>query len=88
MGDGYPLGATHASLLTVLTPPGQPDWTGCGRLSRSGFVSGHDVSRADKANKTHRVLAPEALLLVAESHYPEFFRSLWRPVLPSHLDCG
>ena len=48
------------------------------KLVREGFVSGHDFSRADKANKMNRALAPEACLSGLLPKDGAFFRSLLR----------
>jgi hypothetical protein len=44
-----------------------------------GFVSGHDFSRADKANRMSWALAPAKARYAILTHRLEFFRSLFCP---------
>jgi hypothetical protein len=49
------------------------------KLNRSGFVTGHGFSRADKASRMNRALAPANLSLAEFAFYSDFFRSLFSP---------
>jgi hypothetical protein len=42
-----------------------------------GLVSGHDFSRADKADKMNRASAPAVCLYVSGARIQAFFRSLF-----------
>jgi hypothetical protein len=44
---------------------------------RSGFVTGHDFSRADKANRMNRASAPAGSFWGLIRKDSEFFRSLF-----------
>jgi hypothetical protein len=73
-------------------PTKHAGFTGCGKTHfgqafRPGFVSGHDFSRADKANKTNRALAPVGTVFVTHDRELEFFRSLFSPC-KNHLAVG
>jgi hypothetical protein len=57
-----------------------PGFTGCAeRLQLWRFVTGHDFSRADKANRINRDLAPADVYCANLPDIMPFFRSLFSP---------
>jgi hypothetical protein len=54
---GPPISVTNFRDTVLSHLPFGQAFTGCGKLHPEGLVTGHDFSRADKANEINRALA-------------------------------